>query len=60
MYTDGIVEAFNDEKKPYGIERLEKIIRNSGSTSADDLLETILDDLEQFVQHTLGHRTTGG
>ncbi len=53
MYTDGIVEAFNDEKKPYGIERLEKIIRNSGSTSADDLLETILDDLEQFVQHPL-------
>ncbi len=53
MYTDGIIEAFNDEKKPYGINRLIDMMENNGDISADDLLETILDDLEEFVQHPL-------
>ncbi|MBN2329302.1 MAG: SpoIIE family protein phosphatase [Candidatus Omnitrophica bacterium] len=53
LYTDGIVEAFNEDKNPYGIERLLSLMKKTKNVSPDDLLESILEDLEEYVQHPL-------
>lgn len=53
MYTDGIVEAFNDQKKLYGNERLEAVMKGSMDVSSDDLLDVVLDDLENFIQRPI-------
>jgi len=48
FYTDGIVEAMNEEDEMFGFERLLAIIENSTSLSAESLLNKILDDVREF------------
>ena len=53
LFTDGIVEAFNQYKVPYGEERLGQLLRSSIDISPDDLLTRIVDDLQDFVHRPL-------
>jgi sigma-B regulation protein RsbU (phosphoserine phosphatase) len=50
FYTDGIVEAMNDDRQIYGFERLETLFRSlPPNFSSQDLLEAVLADIVAFV-----------
>jgi len=47
-YTDGVTEAENPKKEPYGEDRLSRIIVDHADHSAYNLLAVIVDDVETF------------
>jgi sigma-B regulation protein RsbU (phosphoserine phosphatase) len=51
LYTDGIVEAFNDSHEPFGEDRLRQAMRSAKGTAAE-----ILATLRQAVQTHTGDR----
>jgi sigma-B regulation protein RsbU (phosphoserine phosphatase) len=49
FYTDGIVEAMNEQEEMFGFERLLAIVQKSRSATANDLLQKIIDDVKTFT-----------
>jgi PAS domain S-box-containing protein len=50
IYTDGLTEAFNPQKIPYGIERLMKVLRGDNGTVPETMVQTIIQDIKLFTQ----------
>jgi sigma-B regulation protein RsbU (phosphoserine phosphatase) len=46
--TDGIWEMHNSEGEMFGKDRLKDIIRNHAESSAAEIVQNIMSDLEQF------------
>ena len=55
LYTDGVVEATNNLNRFYGDNRLQKLIETYHETSADTLLNKIVEDLYSFGDGTNQH-----
>ncbi|MEW6237143.1 MAG: SpoIIE family protein phosphatase [Candidatus Omnitrophota bacterium] len=53
LYTDGIIEACDAKREPFGEERLRAVMRKCEHSSPKDLLDMIMLELEQYVQHPL-------
>jgi serine phosphatase RsbU (regulator of sigma subunit) len=53
LYTDGVVEAFNEDKKAYGVERLKTVFLQKAHENIDRVVQAIMDDLEFFTQSPL-------
>jgi len=52
IYSDGIPEAWKNEKELYGIERFMETVRRNGlAKTAESLKDAILEDLRNFVQN---------
>ena len=49
LYTDGIPEAFNLEKKQYGMERFCDVISKNWQLTAGEIKQAAIDDLRQFI-----------
>ena len=49
-YTDGLTEAMNEERKRYGIARVEEAITSSISIIPKDLIEHVNKDVHKFVK----------
>ena len=49
LYTDGIVEATNAQEELFGYERLEKLIVENVSRSAQEVLRAIRQSLFDFT-----------
>jgi sigma-B regulation protein RsbU (phosphoserine phosphatase) len=49
LYTDGIVEAMNAVKEVFGFERLIEVVSDAKSENAEELLETILNKVKNYV-----------
>jgi phosphoserine phosphatase RsbU/P len=49
LYTDGIPEAYNIDKKQYGIEKLCEIISENWHRSAEEIKTAIIDDVKHFI-----------
>ena len=49
LYTDGIPEAFNLEKKQYGLERLCEVISQNWQQTAQEIKQVVIDDLKAFI-----------
>ncbi len=49
LYTDGITEAENPERKEYGIERLCEVVKQHWQTSANRLREMVINDVRQYI-----------
>ena len=49
LYTDGIPEAFNLEKKQYGLDRLCKVISQNWQHTAQAIKQAVIDDLRAFI-----------
>ena len=49
LYTDGIPEAFNLEKKQYGMDQLCRVISNNWHLSAEEIKQTVIDDVRNFI-----------
>lgn len=50
IYTDGLTEAFNLQKLPYGMERLLQVLNRNDSETPEELLHTIIKDMKAFTQ----------
>ncbi len=48
LYTDGITEMRNPQKEEYGRFRLQKLIIDNNKKDANELVETIVEDVETF------------
>ncbi len=49
LYTDGIPEAFNLEKKQYGMERFCEIISQNWQGTAQEIKQAVIDDVQEFI-----------
>ena len=43
LYTDGLVEVFNQSREMFGVEGLAKMVRDSATQSLQQMKQTILD-----------------
>jgi len=55
FYTDGIVEAMNEKEEMFGFERLQEIVQGARSMTAEELLKTIIDDVNNFAGGAAQH-----
>jgi len=55
LYTDGIVEAMNEQKEIYGFDRLLDVVKNSQTMTAETLLEEIKRQVNEFAGNTAQH-----
>ncbi len=55
FYTDGIVEAMNEQEKIFGFERLLDVVKNSQSETAQAMLEKINHDVNEFAGQAEQH-----
>jgi serine phosphatase RsbU (regulator of sigma subunit) len=49
FYTDGIVEAMNEQDEMFGFDRLTEVVQGAHSMSAESLLKEIIDRVNAFV-----------
>ncbi len=49
LYTDGLTEAINKERKMFGIDRVKEVLRASAATEPKPLLDAISASVHQFV-----------
>ncbi|MDJ1176630.1 AAA family ATPase [Roseofilum capinflatum] len=49
LYTDGITEAENSERKFYGFDRLCNLAQENWQLSAVEIRQVIIDDVKQFI-----------
>ena len=49
LYTDGIPEAFDLNKKQYGMERLCEVISQNWQLNAQEIKQAIIDDVRRFI-----------
>jgi serine phosphatase RsbU (regulator of sigma subunit) len=49
FYTDGIVEAMNEQEDIFGFERLLEVVREAQLMSADSLLKEIVEQVDAFA-----------
>jgi sigma-B regulation protein RsbU (phosphoserine phosphatase) len=55
FYTDGIVEAMNEQNEMFGFERLLEVVQGAQTLTADSLLKEILDKVNAFVRGARQH-----
>jgi len=55
FYTDGIVEAMNEQKEMFGFDRLLEVVQGAKSMTADSLLKEILNKVSEFVGGAAQH-----
>lgn len=49
LYTDGIVEAMDAQRRLYGFDRLEAVVQRAGEGSARQLIDAIVADVRAFA-----------
>ncbi len=49
LFTDGVVEAINEDKEEYGEERLREVVRENSHRSARDIVEAVMEDVKKFT-----------
>jgi len=49
LFTDGVTEALDRRQRPYGEHRLQKLVVEHRRRSAEELLRTILEDIDAFT-----------
>jgi phosphoserine phosphatase RsbU/P len=55
IFTDGVVEAVNQQDEEYGEDRLLSVLQAGASASPDQLLRRVMSDLDAFVGATSQH-----
>lgn len=49
LFTDGVVEAHNENMEMYGDKRVEKLLNNSCELEAKDVIVNLYDDIDRFT-----------
>ena len=51
LYSDGLIEAIDDDGDPFGFERFEKTILSCGHMHAEDIKKTLLNSIKKFTRN---------
>lgn len=51
LYSDGLIEALDDDGEPFGFERFEETIVQSGQLSADEIKRNLLNAVKKFTRN---------
>jgi hypothetical protein len=51
LYSDGLIEAIDDDGEPFGFERFEKTIRDNGHLNADEIKKAVLGAVKKFTHN---------
>lgn len=51
LYSDGLIEAVDDDGEPFGFERFEKVILEHGHQSADEIKKALLTAVRKFTRN---------
>ncbi len=51
LYSDGLIEALNDDGEPFGFERFEGVILSRGARGADVLKQALLESVKAFTRN---------
>src|SRR5436190_3704962 len=51
LYSDGLIEAIDDDGDPYGFERFGKTILDNGHLSAEEIKKTLLGAIRKFTRN---------
>jgi hypothetical protein len=51
LYSDGLIEAVDDDGEPFGFERFERTLLECGHMTADDIKKTLLLSIRKFTRN---------
>ncbi|HSP33973.1 MAG TPA: PP2C family protein-serine/threonine phosphatase [Thermoanaerobaculia bacterium] len=51
LYSDGLIEAIDDDGDPFGFDRFEKTILDNGHLSADEIKNALLKSVRRFTRN---------
>jgi hypothetical protein len=51
LYSDGLIEAIDDDDEPFGFDRFEAVLRDNASRSADGIRRAILSSVRRFTRN---------
>ena len=51
LYSDGLIEAIDDDGEPFGFERFERVLLDSGHMSAEEIKKTLLGSTRRFTRN---------
>jgi hypothetical protein len=51
LYSDGLIEAVDDDGEPFGFERFEKTLLESGHLGAEDIKKALLSSVKKFTRN---------
>lgn len=55
LYTDGLVEAMNQYKEQFGLEKVKNILKHNSSDSAECIIKKLMDGVRMFRQEAVIH-----
>ena len=55
FYTDGIVEAMNEQEEIYGFERLQEVIKSSQADTSEALMNEVITSVHEFAGRAPQH-----
>ena len=51
LYSDGLIEAVDDDDESYGFDRFEEVLAKVASRSTDEIKEALLSSIRSFTQN---------
>jgi hypothetical protein len=51
LYSDGLIEAVDDDGEPFGFERFERTLLECGHESAEEIKKTLLNSVKKFTRN---------
>lgn len=51
LYSDGLIEAIDDDGEPFGFERFERVLLDAGHLSAEEIKKTLLGSVRRFTRN---------
>src|SRR5437879_6714697 len=51
LYSDGLIEAVDDDGEPFGFDRFEQMLRECGHMTADEIKKTLLNSIRKFTRN---------
>ncbi len=51
LYSDGLIEAIDDDGEPFGFDRFEHTIAEAGHLSAEEIKKTLLNSVRKFTRN---------
>jgi hypothetical protein len=51
LYSDGLIEAIDDDGEPFGFDRFERTLAEAGHLSAEEIKRTVLNSVRKFTRN---------